>query len=126
MEKEKYQLEFELRSAPQILWNRLASPSGLAEWFADDVNIKDGIYTFSWDGADEEAKLLDKKTEEYIRLQWLEDEGTDCFFEMRITIDKITKEVALNITDFAQPDEVDSAQRLWESQIHELQHILGS
>ncbi len=126
MEKEEYQIEFELRSSPKVLYNRLATPSGLAEWFADDVNVKDGIFTFSWDGSDEEAKLLDKKPDEFIRWQWLDDEGTDCFFEMRIRIDKITKEVALVVTDFAEPDEVDSAMRLWESQIHELQHVIGS
>jgi len=126
MDKEKYQLEFELRSQPTILYNRLASPSGLAEWFADDVNVKDGVYTFSWDGSEEEATLIEKKPDELIRLQWVDDEGTDYYFEMKITIDKITKEVALIITDFAEPDELESSQRLWESQIHELQHILGS
>lgn len=126
MEKQKYQLEFELRSAPSILYHRLANPSGLAEWFADDVNIKDGIYTFSWDGSEEQAKLLEMQEDEFIRLQWLDDEGTDYFLEMKITIDKITKELALIITDFAEPSELDSSRRLWESQVHELQHILGS
>lgn len=126
MEKEKYQIEFELRSSPKVLYNRLATPSGLAEWFADDVNVKDGVFTFSWDGADEEATLIEKKADEFIRWQWTDDEGTDCYFEMRIRIDKITKEVALVVTDFAEPDEVDSAMRLWESQIHELQHVIGS
>ncbi len=126
MPKEKYQLEFEVRSAPKVLYNRLATPGGLSEWFADNVNIKGDTYSFFWDGSEEMAKLLEKKPGESIRFQWMEDEGSDAYFEFKIHIDKLTKEVALIITDFAEPDESESAQMLWESQIHELQHILGS
>ena len=126
MAKEKFELEFLVKSSPNILYNRLATPSGLSEWFAVNVNIKDDHFFFIWDDAEEEAILLDKKAGESIKFQWTEDEGTDCFFEFRIKIDKLTKEAALIITDFAEPDEKESASMLWESQVHELLHILGS
>jgi hypothetical protein len=49
MEKEKFELEFLLRTSVKVLENMLSTPSGLSEWFADDVNVKDDIYTFIWD-----------------------------------------------------------------------------
>ena len=36
----KYTLEFPINSSINILYLRLSSPSGLAEWFADDIIIK--------------------------------------------------------------------------------------
>jgi uncharacterized protein YndB with AHSA1/START domain len=126
MAKEKFELEFVVRSAPKVLYNRLATPGGLSEWFADNVNIKGDRFFFIWDGAEEEAILLNKNAGESIRFQWVDDEDTDYYFEFGIKIDKLTKEAALIITDFAEPDEKESAIMLWESQVHELLHILGS
>ena len=37
---EKYELEFQIRSSVNILFNCLSTPSGLSEWFADDVNVQ--------------------------------------------------------------------------------------
>jgi len=124
--KTKFELEFIIRSSITILYNRIATPSGLSEWFADNCNITGDIYSFFWDNSEEQAKLLSKKSGEYIRFQWLENEGEDVYFEMRIRIDALTGEVALIITDFAVTEELEEAQMLWTSQIDKLMHILGS
>ncbi len=58
----KYTLEFPINSSINTLYLRLSSPSGLAEWFADDIIIKDNIYTFFWQGTEQKARLLRKKT----------------------------------------------------------------
>lgn len=128
MEKEKYQLEFIIKTSPGILYNLISTPSGLSEWFADDVNVKDNTYTFFWDGSEESAKLLNKKRDHFTKFRWLNDdeEGLDSFFEFRIKIDDITNDVALLVTDFAEPDEMEEAQALWSSQVEELKHVLGS
>lgn len=126
MEREKFQLEILFRSATRILYNSISSPTGLSEWFADNVNIKKDLFIFIWDGAEESAKLLSKKSGEYARFQWEEDEGTDYFFEMRIKTDPMTKEVALFITDFAEPDEMEESIQLWRSQVDQLKRMLGS
>jgi hypothetical protein len=39
-----------------------------------------------------------------VRFRWEEDEGTKYFFEMTITIDEITNDLSLNITDFARKE----------------------
>jgi len=125
-DKVKYELEIPIKTSTKILYNMLSTPSGLSEWFADDVNIRDDVYTFLWDGSEESAKLLTKKNNEYIKFRWEEDDTDDYFFEMRIQIDSLTKDVALVITDYSEEDELEEAQALWESQINELKHTIGS
>ena len=115
-EKIKYELEFIIKTSSKILFNMLSTPSGLSEWFADDVNIRGEIFTFIWDGSEESAVLLTKKNSEYVKFRWVsdEEENEKYFFELRIQIDPLTKEVALMITDFAEEDEMEEAQMLWE------------
>ena len=124
----KIELEFLLNSSERLLYNRLSTASGLSEWFADDVNIKDDVYTFFWDGGEEEARLLTKKNNAKVKWRWIEDEedGSDSYFELRYEVDPMTKAVILSITDFAEPDEIKDSEELWDSQIQELRHILGS
>lgn len=126
--KEKYELEFLFKTSPKVLDNMITTPSGLSEWFADDVNIKDDIYTFIWDGSEEDARLITKKTNSKVKFRWLEDEedGNDAFFELRYEVDPMTKMVLLTVTAFAEPDEMEDAQLLWQSQIEQLQRTLGA
>lgn len=128
MDKEKYELEYLLKTSIKVLDNMVATPSGLSEWFADDVNIKDDVYTFFWDGSEEEARRLSRKNGAKIRWQWLEDEeeGEDTFFELFYEVDPMTKSVILTVTDFAEPDEMEEAKRLWEQQINNLRSVIGA
>ena len=123
--KEKYQVEFEIRSSPKILYNYISSPSGLSEWFADDVNERDGIFSFQWEGSDAKARLISRKEFHSIRLHWMEDKE-DTYFEMEIVQDGITGDIALLITDFALKADQDAGKRLWETQILNLRQIVGS
>ncbi|MDT8411530.1 MAG: START-like domain-containing protein [Vicingaceae bacterium] len=124
-EKVKFEQEFIIKVSPKMLYNYISTPSALSEWFADDVNFKDGIFTFSWDGSEEQAKVVSKIKGKCIRLRWLEEEDDEAYIELKIEIDELTKEVALIITDFAYEDEVEEAKMLWESQINDLHNIIG-
>lgn len=127
-EREKYEMDFLLKTSIKSLDNMVSTPSGLSEWFADDVNIKDDIYTFIWDGSEEEARLITKKNNSKVRWQWIEDEeeGLDTYFELRYEIDPMTKSVILTLTSFAEPDEVEESRFLWEGQINQLKRKLGA
>jgi uncharacterized protein YndB with AHSA1/START domain len=125
----KYELEFPIQSSPSMLYKYLSTPSGLSEWFADDVNSRGELFRFIWEGSEDQAKLLTKKADEKIRLQWSDDEeaGLKTYFEMRIQVDEITKDVSLMITDFAESeDEVAEGKMLWENMISDLKHVIGS
>ncbi len=122
--KTKYELEFTLNTSPTILFNRLSTPEGLSEWFADNVNLRKGNYTFIWEGTEQEASVVQKKSNKFIRFHW-EEEEEDTFFEFRIRTDELTGDVALLITDFAEEGEKDDAIDLWDTQISELKHAIG-
>ena len=123
----KYTLEFPINSSVNILYKRLSTPSGLAEWFADDVIIKNTIFTFFWDGSEQKAKLLKLKNNQFIRLKWEENDTKEDYFEFLFQIDEMTSDVSLIITDFAK-DEQDQEEQteLWDKQISALKIAIGS
>lgn len=125
-EKIKFELEFPIQVSPSLLYQYISTPSGLSEWFADNINSRGEIFTFIWGESEEEAKLLSKKSGERIKMRWLDDEDTSYFFEMRIQVDEITKDVSLMITDYAEEDEVEEGKMLWENMVTDLKQILGS
>ncbi|MDC6388673.1 START-like domain-containing protein [Maribacter sp. PR1] len=124
-DKIKFEIEYVIQSSPQLLYQYLVTPSGLSEWFADNVNSRGEKYIFIWDGSEEEAKLLKRKSDEFVRFAW-EESDDDSYFELKIIVDEITKDVSLFITDFAEEDEVDEAKMLWENQVSDLKQVLGS
>lgn len=127
-EKVKYELEFPVKASPHMLFPFLSTPSGLSEWFCDDVNSRGEKFAFLWDGDERTAFMVGKKTDKYIRFRWEEDEedGSKYFFEFKIVVDELTNDTALLVTDFSDEDEVEEDKLLWESQIHELLHLIGS
>ncbi len=125
-DKIKYEMEFPIHASPSLLYQYISTPSGMQEWYADNVNSRGEFFTFIWEGSEEVAKLISKKKGESIRLQWEDDEDTDYYFEMRIQLDAITKDVSIMVTDFAEEDELEEGKMLWENMISELKHLLGS
>ncbi len=126
-DKIKFELEFPIHASPQLLFQYISTPSGLSEWFADDVNSRGEIFTFIWDDSEEDAKLLSKKNSERVKFKWIDnDDDASIFFEIKIQVDEITKDVSLMVTDFADKDEVEELKMLWENQISSLKQVLGS
>lgn len=127
-EKIKYELEFPITSSPQLLYQYISTPSGLSEWFADNVNSRGEIFTFIWDDSEEKARLSSKKNGEKVKFRWVDTENKDSeyYFELRILVDEITKDVSLMVVDFAEQDDIAESKLLWENQISDLKHVLGS
>jgi hypothetical protein len=126
MMKEKYQLEFNINSSHKVLFNRLSTAGGLNEWFADNVRVQGKVYTFEWSGTEQQAEMVNRKDMKYVRFHWLDDDDDKSYFEFKLNDDELTGDMALIVTDFAEPDEIQDAKELWESQVSELRHILGS
>jgi len=124
-EKKKFTIEYEIKSSPRILFTFLNEPNGLAQWFADDVNIRDQVYTFTWDGEPQKAKLITVKENKLVRFKWVDDEP-QCYFEMEILQDELTNDVALAITDFATEDLISERKLIWDNQIDYLISVLGA
>ena len=126
--KIRYEIEFPINSSPQLLYQYISTPSGLSEWFADNVNSRGEFFTFIWNDSEEKARLCSKKSGEKVRFKWVDDNNkdTEFYFELHIIVDEITKDVSLTVTDFADIDEVSEAKLLWENQISDLKHVIGS
>ena len=127
-QKVRYEIEFPINSSPQLLYQYISTPSGLSEWFADNVNSRGEFFTFIWKDSEEKARLASKKTGEKVKFKWVDDKGkdTEYFFELHILVDELTKDVSLMVVDFADKDEVEEATLLWENQISDLKHLIGS
>ena len=126
--KVSFSIEYDIQASPQLLFQYLSTPSGLSEWFADNVNSRGEIYTFIWDGSEEVAKLIQIKANEKVKFQWQTgDEDDDkYYFEFLLQVDEITKDVSLIISDFSDEDELDESKMLWENSVASLKQVLGS
>lgn len=121
---EKVQFEYVINCSPKVLYNRLSTASGLAEWFADDVRVQGKRYTFIWEGSEQTAEMTLRKENRLVRFTWVENENL--YFEFKISQDELTGDVSLIIVDFSEEDEVEETRELWNTQIADLKHILGS
>jgi uncharacterized protein YndB with AHSA1/START domain len=124
--KLKFELEYTLNSSPKVLFSRLSTPEGLCEWFADNVTVEGDLFTFCWNKSDAKARLSALKENKLVRFEWLDREEEESnYFEFRINIEELTGDVALIITDFAEPEEKEDAIYLWDTQITDLKRLLG-
>lgn len=125
-EKLKFTIEYEIRSSSKILYNFISEPNGLAQWFSDDVRVKDHVYNFIWDdGEEQKAKLLSFKENKFVKFHWVDDEPYT-FFELEILRGELTNDVALVITDFAAKENLKDRQMIWNSQIDVLLSVIGA
>lgn len=122
-----YSIEYELNSSPDVLFEFISTPGGLEKWFADRVYIIESNFIFNWeDGEKRMARQVGMKEKEWVRFHWL-DEPEKRYFEFKIVIDDLTSEVALIVSDFADnPREQEESTRLWNQQINDLHHSIGS
>lgn len=125
--KEKIELEYLINTTPGILFNRLSTPSGLSEWFAEDVSVKGNIFTFRWGNSEQLAEQTLRKENKMVRYTWIEDEDLEnVWFELSINIEELTGDVALIIIDHVDKDEVKDTTNLWNRQVEILKQGLGS
>src|SRR6478735_3729590 len=123
--KKKIRLEFPIKASQGLVYNYLSSPSGLAQWFCEDVDIYNDFYEFKWGKDEQVAQVLKKSANKGIRFQWRDGED-DEFFEFEIMQDELTDDVALVITEFVDPLDEKNTFQLWDSQIHELKMSIGA
>lgn len=121
-----FEIEYNLNSSPKVLFSRLSTAEGLAEWFADDVQVNGTTFSFYWDDIEHKAEMTLLKDNKQVRFNWIgEDSDDEKYFEFKLNIDELTGDVALMITDFIDEDEKEDAINLWDTQISELKKVLG-
>jgi len=119
-------LEYTLNCSPKVLFSRLSTPEGLGEWFADNVNVDGDIFTFFWNNSESKARLSALKDNKLVRFEWLNLENEEeNYFEFLINIDELTGDLALIVSDYAEPDDKEDSMNLWNSQVADLKRLLG-
>ncbi|MGB0429130.1 MAG: START-like domain-containing protein [Bacteroidia bacterium] len=124
MARVKYTEEFTTRAKPELIYTYISTASGLATWFADDVNVNGKIYTFIWDGAEEKAELVSKKINKMTKFKWLERDEEE-FVQFEIVRDDLTDDVSLMVTDFEEEEDRPDARAVWEVSIDQLKMTIG-
>ncbi len=123
----RVELEFTINTSPHILFNRLSTPSGLSEWFADDVNLSGKVFTFVWENTQQKAELIEKKENKSIKFRWIkEGANPKSFFAFQLYTQDLTRELTLKVTELLdESEDMNDTISLWNSQIGELKRILG-
>ncbi len=117
-------MEFIFRASPTILYQFLTTPACLTRWFCDGVDILEETYRFTWQGYEEIAELVDDIEDERLRFCW-QDAPPNEYLEFRMYKSPVTDETVLEITDFADADEIDDQRHFWETQIKALRQETG-
>jgi uncharacterized protein YndB with AHSA1/START domain len=123
-ERKKFQLEYQINASPEFLFTYISSPSGLAEWFADNVNVNGEIFTFMWEGSEEKAKLIGKRTNKFVKFHWLDRPDSE-YFLFEIEQDELTGDVALIVTDFEYDSELKGTTMIYDVSIEKLRGTIG-
>jgi uncharacterized protein YndB with AHSA1/START domain len=123
--KQLFTLEYPLKCSPSILYDFLSTPAGLQEWFADKVDERDNVFSFSWNGSTDKAEVLESEMEKFIRFHWSQAPKEE-FFEFRIEKSEVTNQTILIIKDFAEKKDIKDQSQLWNYQVKDLFHRLGN
>ena len=125
MSKEKIFLVYPLRGSAVMIWKYIGTTAGLSPWFADKVESLNRTYIFHWGKTEKRvAYLVSQRNGVYVKFRW-EDEPQSTFFEMRISYNELTREYTLEVTDFADKNEIEDQKDLWNSQIENLRRQSG-
>jgi uncharacterized protein YndB with AHSA1/START domain len=125
VKKKQFELEFIIRSSPHILYEFVSTPSGLSQWFADNVDAVQNKFKFIWGNIAQIAELVEKTENERVRFRWQGAHKED-FFQFKIEVSEISNDTVLIITDFAYPKDMKDQTQLWDSQVKTLiEHIGG-
>ncbi len=126
MAKDKFVGEYGINASRKMLYPYFSTPSGLSQWFADDVNIdEDKTYTFIWDGEVNKAKVSSSRANSHVKFEFIDPEDDDpSYIEFRIEMNELTQEVFIRITDYSDID-LEESEELYSSLIHDLKEIVG-
>ncbi len=122
--RKEYNVEFPVRAKPELVYNYLLDPSGLASWFAEDVNVNGETYDFIWEGSTEKAQLIQSKPNKLVKYKWIERDKEE-FLTFQIEKDDLTGDTSIIVSDFDEENEIEEAKLMWESIIEQLKGTIG-
>lgn len=128
--KRLFTADYEIHASVKMLYPYIHSASGLAEWFADDVNISpEKVFKFLWDNEEHKAVLAAHWTNHFARFEFLpesdEDKSDPAYFELRLDVNELTQTTFIKVTDYSDFDDLDELKDLWDGLIENLRKVVG-
>ena len=130
--KQKLYIEDPLATkSPGLVWEQIGTVHGLGRWLADYVeDVGDDVISFTWgevwtDHHTLEARVVERQRNSYIRLQWVNEEDPEAYWEMRIGRSDLTDELFLHVSDYALPEDIDDLHDLWDGNMERLHRVSG-
>lgn len=117
--------------SPRIVWDMIGSAAGMQKWMADRVTEDGDHWTFSWGEPWTErdtkvAEVVERVKPCYIRLKW-DSQQTDpqAYWELRIEQSELTGHIHLIVTDYAEDEDIDNLNDLWDKNMEHLHRASG-
>ncbi|MCQ2192120.1 MAG: START-like domain-containing protein [Paludibacteraceae bacterium] len=124
--KKELKQEYIFNKVPtNLLWNSISTPDGLEQWFCDEASVDGDTYTFKWDDEEAQAVLKQSRVGVYMRFHWADDDDPKSSFELRISVDELTRDVILTVTETLDEEEYNDALELWDLQVSVLKTKYG-
>lgn len=129
--KRLFTADYEIHASIKMLYPYIQTAGGLAEWFADDVNINnsDKTYTFFWDNEEHKARQVAHRTNHFARFEFLPENDDDVkdpsYFELRLEFNEMTQSVYLKVFDYSDFDDLKELEGLWDSLVEALRKTVG-
>ncbi|HNP97093.1 MAG TPA: START-like domain-containing protein [Cyclobacteriaceae bacterium] len=122
--------DYEIHASAKMLYPYISTASGLAEWFADDVNINpEKVYSFVWDNEQHKATIAAHRTNHFTRFEFVpetdEDKDDPSYFELRIELNELTQTTFLKVSDYSDFDDLTELKDLWDSLVDQLRKVVG-
>ena len=119
-----FELEYEIKASAKMVFPFLSSASGLATWFADDVNIKpNGMFDFIWDDESHLGSLTVKKANKTVVIDLEEGENKIIF---DLDINEFTQSLFIKVTDGSDmADSIEECEEIWDTLFEELREQFG-
>ena len=114
-----------------MLYSYLSTPSGLAQWFADDVNIdEDKVYHLLWDDENHKARMVSQRANNHVKFEFLEeeeeeDEDEPPTLELRLDKNEMTNTTFLRVIDSTNEEDEEELMEMWESMVSTLRDTVG-
>ena len=128
---QKIEIEYPLTTkSPNIVWDQISSAHGLERWLADRVIEENGVMKLTWGNIYGEhhtlsANIVERQKNSHIRLQWVDEEEPEAYWEMRIGKSDLTGDLCLSVVDYAPAEDIDDLHELWDDNLDRLHQSSG-
>lgn len=128
--KRRFVMEYPINASPKLLFPYLASASGLAQWFCDDVRLDpDHRLNLVWDGQSHFAEIAAQKPGRSIRYVFLDPHKRPLddanYLDFSLELSKITDEVFLRVVDYSEETDEQEQLEVWEGLVAKLREQVG-